>query len=149
MTQPWFYLERKIHTVEDLPDYEKLYGFVYIITDKETGKFYVGKKAFSHVKKKRISQRIKKQTGTRKTYERIKVDSKWSDYYGSSKELLGDLQKYGKKRFHREIVELCCTKKYLSYAEVWWQMSLQVLKNTSYNGNILGRYYSRDMENCF
>lgn len=148
MSTPWTYLDKEIFSIEDLPDHENLYGFVYVIKDKVTGKIYVGKKAFTHNRKKKISQRMKKYTGTRKTYERTKVDSKWAEYYGSSKELLSDIQKYGKQRYERKIVELCCTKKYLSYCEVSWQMRLDVLKRDSYNGNILGRYFPKDMNNC-
>ena len=149
MNSAWIYHDEEIFAIEAFPDHENLYGFVYIITDTVTGKFYVGKKAFTHTRKKKISQKLKKATGTRKTYEHTKVDSKWMEYYGSSKELLADINKYGKGRFEREIVELCCSKKYLSFAEVSWQIKLEVLKRKTYNGNILGRYYSRDMENCY
>lgn len=123
-------------------------GFVYKITNVQNGKIYIGKKALYHARKKKITQKVKKATGTRKTYERTVNESDWKTYYGSSKELISDVQKYGKDMFTREIIELCCSKKYLSYAEVCWQIKYDVLKRQSYNGNILGRYYSKDMENC-
>jgi hypothetical protein len=137
-----------IHSMEDLPDADKYTGFVYLIRNQLTGKIYIGKKVFRNTRKKKISQRVKKATGTRKTYERQVKESDWLDYFGSSKELLADIQKHGKQYFSREIIELCCSKKYLSYAEVFWQMQFDVLRRNSYNGNILGRYYTRDMENC-
>lgn len=144
----WYYANNKISCIEDLPNHENLYGFVYLIQDTETLRSYIGKKILRNTRKKKISQKVKKATGTRKTYERQVKESDWKDYYGSSKELLADIQKYGKQRFKRTILELCCTKKYLSYAEVAWQIKLDVLRSDSYNGNILGRYYTRDMQNC-
>jgi len=149
MQETWYYRDKPIQNMEDLPDHEKIHGFVYIIQDTVTFKSYVGKKVLRNTRKKKISQKVKKATGTRKTYERTVKESDWKDYYGSSKELLADIQKYGKQRFKRTILELCCSKKYLTYAEVAWQIKLDVLRLNNYNGNILGRYYPRDMENCF
>jgi len=148
MQTTWYYQGLPVHSIDHFPNGENLYGFVYKITDEVTGKFYIGKKALRHTRKTKISQRVKKSTGTRKTYQRVVKESDWADYYGSSKELLADVQKYGKGRFKREIVELCCTKKYLSYSEVAWQIQLNVLRSNTYNGNILGRYYAKDMQNC-
>lgn len=145
----WYYSNKNISCIEDLPNHENIYGFVYLIQDTVTLRSYIGKKVLHNTRKKKISQKVKKATGTRKTYERTVKESDWKDYYGSSKELQADIQKYGKNRFKRIILELCCTKKYLSYAEVAWQIKLDVLRTDSYNGNILGRYYTRDMQNCF
>lgn len=145
----WFYNDRKISRVEDFPDHENLYGFVYLIQDIETLRSYVGKKVLYNTRKKKISKKVKKATGTRKTFEYQVKESDWQVYHGSSKQLLADVTKYGASRFKRVILELCCTKKYLSYAELAWQIRLDVLRADSYNGNILGRYYTRDMQNCF
>lgn len=145
----WFYNNRQIATIYDLPDHENLHGFVYLIQDTETLRSYVGKKVLRNTRKKKISQKVKKATGTRKTFEYQVKESDWQKYYGSSKELLSDIEKYGEARFKRTILELCCTKKYLSYAELAWQIKLDVLHTNSYNGNILGRYYTRDMQNCY
>lgn len=136
-------------SIEDvIAENPTVYGFVYKITNIATGKIYIGKKALFHTRKKKISVKVKKATGTRRIYERTVVESDWKTYYGSSKELSGDVQKFGKETFEREILEFCCSKKYLSYAEVAWQFKLDVLKRQTYNGNILGRYYTKDMENC-
>lgn len=144
----WHYKSKVVSDISDLPNYETLEGFVYKITNLKTGQIYIGKKSLYSNLKKKISARAKKATGTRKTFERIRKESDWQKYYGSSKELLSDISVTGKEKFHREILELCCTKKYLSFCEVAWQIKLDVLKTNSYNGNILGRWYGRDMENC-
>ena len=150
-TNSWFMiLGVNKFTIEKLEDFgsDTVNGFVYKITNVHTGKIYIGKKTLKFIRKKKITQKVKKATGTRKTYERTITESDWKDYYGSSKELQADVVKYGKQSFTREILELCCSKKYLSYAEIAWQMKYDVLKRESYNGNILGRYYLKDMENC-
>lgn len=144
----WFYKGILIDSIEKIPNYESVYGFVYLIENTANGKFYIGRKILRTTRKKKISQRAKKATGTRKIYEQKVTESDWKEYYGSSKELQADIQKYGKQNFRRTMIEFCCSKKYLSYAELAWQVKLDVLKENSYNGNILGRYYSRDMENC-
>ena len=145
----WFASKGYISAIQELPNYQHLTGFVYRITNLQTGAIYIGKKSLYTTRKKKISLKEKKATGTRKTFEYIKKESDWMKYYGSSKELQGDVKKQGAHQFHREILELCCSKKYLSYAELAWQVKLDVLKMPGcYNGNILGRFYSRDMENC-
>lgn len=144
----WYYNSKVITDISQLPNHEFLEGFVYKITNLETKQVYIGKKSLYSNLKKKIGVRAKKATGTRKTFERIRKESDWQKYYGSSKELLQDIAKLGKDKFRREIIELSCTKKYLSYAEFAWQVKLDVLKTNSYNGNVLGRWYSKDMENC-
>lgn len=142
----WLLKNKKITAIDMLPKYHELEGFVYKITNLSTGQIYIGKKSLFHTKKKRISAREKAETKTRKTFEYIKKESDWLKYYGSSKDLTADIKKYGIDNFRREILELCKTKKYLSYAEFAWQVKLDVLRTNSYNGNILGKWYNRDME---
>lgn len=144
----WRYKSKTVTTITDLPNHEFLEGFVYKITNTLTGQIYIGKKVLYSNLKKRIGVREKAATKTRKTFHRIRKESDWQTYYGSSKDLQADIIKLGKDNFKREIIELCCSKKYLSFCEVAWQIKLDVLKTNSYNGNVLGRWYSRDMENC-
>lgn len=144
--QNWIYHKQKITSLDCLPNYHKLEGFVYKITNLSTGQIYIGKKSLYHTRKKKISARSKAETKTRKTFEYVKKESDWLKYYGSSKELTADIKKIGNDQFSREILELCKSKKYLSYAEFAWQVKLDVLRTNSYNGNILGKWYGRDME---
>ena len=144
----WFYNSKVVNDISDLPNHEFLEGFVYKITNLKTGQIYIGKKSLYSNLKKRIGVREKQATKTRKTFHRIRKESDWQKYYGSSKDLLEDIQRLGKENFKREILELCCSKKYLSYSEFAYQVKFDVLKTKSYNGNILGRWYSKDMENC-
>lgn len=145
---PWTYGKKTIKSVEDFPNHEELIGFIYKVTNLKTGKFYIGQKSLYHSRKTRISKKEKATTGSRKIFKKVVKESDWMTYHGSSKELQEDVTRLGPENFKREILELCCTKKYLSFCELSHQIKHDVLKANSYNGNILGRYYARDMENC-
>jgi hypothetical protein len=139
----WKFENIEITDIEQFP--ELTVGFVYKITDKETNKFYVGKKILMFTKTKKISKREKKETKTRKKTVKVSSESDWKTYYGSCKALLEDVKKYGEQRFKREILELCISKKHLSYCEIKWQILLNVLESNSYNENILGKFFREDL----
>ena len=124
------------------------YGFVYIITNLETGKFYIGKKAFIHNKKKKLTKKeIAEQSGPgRRSTTRIdKVDSGWKTYYGSSKELLNDVKILGEDKFERVIRKFAKNKKQLTFFELEEQIVHNVLfSDNSYNDNIAGKYFRKD-----
>lgn len=124
------------------------YGFIYKITNKKTGKFYIGRKAFFHNKKKKLTKKeLAEQTGPgRKATTRIEqVDSGWQEYWGSSKELLADIRDKGEDNFERLIIQFCNSKKQLTYYELYYQMKYDVLHIDSYNDNILGKFFRKDL----
>lgn len=139
-------LVKEISCIEDLPNYEEAVGFVYVITNIKTGRFYIGKKNLYSERKTKISTREKTQTKTRKTFKRVVKESNWMSYYGSCKELLEEIAMTHPSFYHREILEVCYSKKYLGYSEIAHQIKNDVLTSNSYNGNILGKYYPSDME---
>jgi hypothetical protein len=124
------------------------YGFIYIITNLETNRFYIGKKAFIHNKKKKLTKKeIAEHTGAgRKPITRVdKVDSGWKNYYGSSKELLADVKLLGEDKFERVIIHFAKNKKQLTFLELQEQIIHNVLFiNNSYNDNIAGKYFRKD-----
>ena len=124
------------------------YGFVYIITNLETNRFYIGKKAFIHNKKKKLTKKeIAEHTGAgRKPTTRVnKVDSGWKSYYGSSKELLADVKLLGEDKFERVIIHFAKNKKQLTFLELQEQIVHNVLfTDNSYNDNIAGKYFRKD-----
>jgi len=98
------------------------YGFVYMITNLETNRKYIGKKLFYFSKTKQVK-------GKRKKY---KVASDWSTYYGSSEELQKDVVLYGKDKFKREILHLCKSKGECSYVEAKEQFAHKVMESDEY-----------------
>lgn len=127
-------------SVDELP--ETVVGFVYIITNLETSRQYIGKKLakFSRSKMKTVMLKsgVKKKKKIKST-----IDSDWKDYYGSSKELSSDVILLGKDKFHREILCYCYSKGSLSYLEAKYQFFYEVLEypDKFYNGHIQVRVH--------
>jgi hypothetical protein len=131
--------------VETLP--KDCVGFVYIITNVTNDRKYIGKKL---AKFSRTTQRtVKLKNGTKKKRKvRSKVDSDWQDYYGSSPELLKDVELLGKDQFRREILYYCKSKSECSYIEAREQFSRRVLESTDYyNGHIQVRVHGSHIIN--
>lgn len=105
-------------------DIDTNYGFVYIITNTVNNRKYIGKKWFWSLRKKKIKGK--------KRAKRIKLESDWKDYYGSSAELTADVLTYGKDKFKREILILCKTKGDASYHEARLQFEFKVLESDQY-----------------
>ena len=114
--------------VETLP--EDCAGFVYCITNTETGRKYIGKKLsmFSKTKYKMVT--LKSGIKKRKKIK-SKVDSDWMEYYGSSLELSADVKCLGVDSFTREILRFCGSKTELSYYEAKLQFEYDVLLDAS------------------
>lgn len=119
--------------IEQLP--EDCAGFVYIITNLQSQRKYIGKKL---AKFRRTRQRtVKFKNGNkRKRKVRTQIESDWRDYYGSSPELARDIELLGKKNFSREILRFCKSKTELSYFEAKYQIDNDVLLDETkwYNG---------------
>jgi len=95
-------------------------GFVYCITNKKTGKKYIGKKAFWAFRK------LKPLKGKKR--KRIqKKESDWRDYYGSSYLLHIDKETIGAKGFSRRILSCHKTRWEMSYHEARLQFERKVL----------------------
>jgi len=105
-------------------------GFVYVITNNITGKYYIGKKSF-------WSRRTLKPLKGKKKKRRVIKESDWKDYWGSSAYLQEDIDKYGKRYFSRVIIRAYKTKWEVSYYEAKQQFDMNVLfDKESYNGII-------------
>ena len=126
-------------TSDDINDQ---FGFVYRITNLQTGKQYIGRKYFI--------QRRKPRGGKR----RVTSESDWKKYYGSSEELKSDVKRLGKENFKREIISLHTTLGKVNYEETRQLFLNNVLTEALddgtpkyYNSNILGRYMRKDYGN--
>ena len=150
----WFYEEvagdsfsfKFINSIEDFPP--NTFGFIYMITNKETGQFYVGKKFLYHNKKKKLTKKeLAEQTGPgrKPTHKVVQEESDWKTYWGSSKELREDIKNIGVDKFNRHILYFARNKKELTYYELKYQIIEDVLISPlSYNDNILGKFYKKD-----
>ena len=132
---PWHY-KGTAFTSDDIGDF---FGYVYRITNIQSGRQYIGRKYFYQKRKPKGGKR------------RITSESDWKRYYGSSDELKRDVKEYGKDNFRREIISLHETLGKVNYEETKQLFLHNVLMEALddgtpmyYNSNILGRYMRKD-----
>ena len=115
---------------EFVPNLDK-FGFVYLITNLQSGKGYIGCKQY-------------------KLYTKLKErESDWKTYTGSSKWLNEDIKNIGKEHFKFEIIAEYKNKRSLRYYELYYQMKFNVLSSTIegtdepayYNSRVGGKFY--------
>ena len=132
---PWLY-EDKVFDSEHLEKLSDIIGFVYLITCIKTNKKYIGKKNF--YAKKIIQKNLKKK--------KVKIESDWKLYYGSSEELQEEVKKVGADKFCRRILYLCKSKGEMNYKELKEQVMRDVLlKDDYWNSYIGGRIHRRHL----
>ena len=121
----WTY---KGKVVEELP--EDCEAFVYLITNLINHKKYVGKKlAKFKTTKKPLKGKKNKRRGTK--------ESDWKTYWGSSAQLIDDVEKLGEHRFTREILYYCPNRGTASYLEAQEQFERKVLETDDYYNGII------------
>ena len=135
---PWIF-EGTPFLSEDIND---SFGFVYRITNTLTGKTYIGRKYFHQLRKPRGGGR------------RVKSESNWKKYYGSSDDLKADVKRLGPDSFERVILSLHKTKGFVNYEETRQLFVNNVLTEALdngepayYNNNVLSRYFRKDYFN--
>jgi hypothetical protein len=138
---PWLY-QGEVFETEMIGDY---YGFVYLLHNQSTEKFYVGKKFF-------WSSKILPVTKTRKRRKKTKVESDWKKYYGSNTQLKGEIEEKGIDIVSRNILWLCNTKTQCAYYELVEQVNRRVLLSDKYyndfiGGKITGRFLTEIKQN--
>jgi hypothetical protein len=131
----WLYENTEFTTVPD-----NIVGFVYLITNLQTGKQYIGKKLFTKSKRVQRKGKTKKQ----------RVESDWRSYYGSNKELLHDVATLGHEHFKRDILHLCTSRGACSYHEARLQFEYGVLEfpEKYYNTWIMCRIHRKHLLNA-
>ena len=117
----WYFNNR---IIKELPS--GCAGFVYLITNEVTGRQYIGKKIAQFKKTKRKTIKLKNGKKKKKKIKSL-IESDWAIYYGSNKELLEDINKLGKEKFRREVLQFCNSKNELSYYELKYQVMNDVL----------------------
>jgi hypothetical protein len=132
----WTYCDEP---VDELP--ADCVGIVYLITNTDSGRMYIGKKLAQF---KTTRYRMHTQKNGKKVRKKIRgaVASDWQDYYGSSDALSKDIERLGRDRFRREILYYCRSKAECNYIEAREQFSRRVLESDRYyNGHIRVRVH--------
>ena len=89
----WFYNDKEFDSTP-----EQYQGFVYMITELDTGKKYIGKKFFWKPK-------TLPKTKSRKRRVKTRIESDWRDYYGSNKNVQQLVEDKGKDKYKRFLLE--------------------------------------------
>ena len=128
--------------IDSIPD-DKAIGFVYKITNLDTGKFYIGKKSFWSKRRTKLGKKaLALITDKRKSKYKVTIsEMKWQDYVGSNKDLCKDIK--DGCNIKKEIITLAYSKQQLTYFETKYQFQYNVLEIDCYNGNILGKFYRK------
>ena len=131
----WYYENNIYDKTPD--DYQ---GFVYIITELDTGKKYIGKKNFWRPK-------TLPKNSKRARRVRTKVESDWREYYGSNQKLQLLVEQRGESNYKRTILRLCKTKGEMSYYEAKLQFEFDVLLREDYYNEFIGcKIHSRHIK---
>ena len=132
---PWTY-QGTTFTSDDIDD---KFGFVYCITNVQTGRKYIGRKYFWQFRTPRGKKR------------KVKSESDWKKYYGSCPELKEEIERVGRENFSRVILSLHYTKGKTNFEETKQLFVNGVLTESLddgtpayYNSNILSRYFRKD-----
>tara|TARA_R110000751_G_scaffold131843_1_gene234184 strand:+ start:2037 stop:2501 length:465 start_codon:yes stop_codon:yes gene_type:complete len=118
----------------EVPD--KAFGFVYCITNTNTGKKYLGRKQFTSTRRKPLTKTQKKAGRVKRTV--IKSDSGWGSYTGSNTLLNEDIKNIGINIFLFEILVVCYTKGQCNYIEETLQHKYNVVWDDNYYNDAVG-----------
>ena len=132
---PWLYKDTTF-TSDDIGDF---FGYVYLITNNENGRQYIGRKYFWQFRTPKGKKR------------KVKSESDWKKYYGSCPELKEDIEQLGRQNFSRTILSLHSTSGKTNFEETRQLFVKGVLTESLnngtpkyYNSNILSRYFRKD-----
>ena len=131
----------------NINDYE---GYIYMTSFLDVNRQYIGKKNFFHNTNVKLGKKelaaLPTARGKKPSKKLVTKESNWKDYWGSNKELIQDVKELGPEHFECLILRLCKTKKQLTYFEVHYQCTSDCLLGAnSYNDNILGKFYRKDL----
>jgi len=114
--------------IDEIPDeYE---GFVYLITNLQSNKKYIGKKL---ARFKTTKPPLKGKKNKRRGYK----ESDWRTYWGSSDKLNADVEALGQEQFTREVLYFCKSRSEMSYIEAKEQFDRKVLETDEYYNGII------------
>lgn len=132
----WIYESREVTEA----DVEGFFGFVYLITNLTNNRKYIGRKALTKAGRKTIKGKVKK----------IRLESDWKSYYGSSDELKKDIETLGHDKFSREILKFVKTRGELNYWETKIIVDAEaILRSSYYNGWFSAKIHSNHVKSLW
>tara|TARA_B100000900_G_scaffold405489_1_gene415158 strand:- start:1037 stop:1531 length:495 start_codon:yes stop_codon:yes gene_type:complete len=159
LTMSWTYNGRVITELSDMP--EDTFGFIYKITNGQTGQYYIGKKQVVSIRKRKFGKKeiAKLEDKRMKRYEMVEKESDWKKYRSSNpivqlwfhtneQALTEDRRDDINDRLELKILKFCKNKKALTYYELQEQFSHDVLGDEmALNDNLLGKFFRKDLDN--
>jgi len=112
----------------------KFFGFCYEIVNTVTGQRYIGRKQY-YSSSGRCKSRVTNRQSAKWNPKHWK-ESNWKSYQSSCTKLKADIKELGKSKFTFRILSEHVSRAELNYAEVHYQVHLDVLREDYYNGNI-------------
>jgi hypothetical protein len=144
----WRYKGDYITELDDMPN--DVFGFIYKITNTETGEYYIGKKQVISVRKRNFGKKeIALLEDKRvKKYEMVAKESDWKEYRSSNQTVKNwFLDEQTSSKCNLEILRFCSNKKSLTYYELQEQFAHDVLGDElALNDNLLGKFFRKDLE---
>jgi len=129
----WLYNNKQVNRLSDIP--KGAVGFIYIIINKDTKQWYVGKKSLFSF---RTMPPLKGYTRKRKVVK----ESDWVNYSSSNKSVKEWISPT------REILYYAYSKKELTYREMQAIVCLNGLEDDKcLNENVLGKFFPKDLVN--
>jgi len=144
----WRYKGDYITELGDMP--ENVFGFIYKITNTETGEYYIGKKQVVSVRKRNFGKKeiAALEDKRMKKYEMVVKESDWKTYRSSNQTVKNwFLDDELASHCDLEILRFCSNKKSLTYYELQEQFAHDVLGDElALNDNLLGKFFRKDLE---
>jgi hypothetical protein len=146
LTMSWTYKGNYITELSDMP--EGTIGFIYKITNGETGQYYIGKKNVASIRKRNFGKKeAALLTDKRmKRYEMVTKESDWKTYRSSNKTVSEWFNDSDNDKLNLEILRFCSTAKSLTYYELQEQFAHNVLVDeNALNDNLIGKFFRKDL----
>ena len=130
---------------------DKYYGYVYMTTNLENGRQYIGKKIFKNTTNKKLGKKelasLPTQRGRTPSKKKVITESNWKTYYGSADEVKEWTKNTPPDKLQRIVLRLCKSSKELTYYETKYLFQYDVLADDKIwvNNNILGKFFPKDL----
>lgn len=141
----WIYNGEKITSIQQAP--LNVIGFIYLLTNIETGRRYIGKKyLWSERKVKLTKKEVAALENKRlKKWKIVRKESDWLTYSSSSDEIKKEVAQG--VQFRREIIHWTFSKIETYYQEVKLQFQNNVLESDEwYNKNIASKWFKGNLK---